>query len=88
VVAVSLVTYELIILKNNQKIISKKNITSSKISCAELNSSGLLNTDCSYKIEVRARRDADNTTLTEVYDIELVSSDKFFPRCTLNLINE
>ena len=81
-------TYDLTILKNNQKILSKKNLTINKISCADLNSSGVLNTDCSYKIQISAIRKADNTTITEVYDIELVSSDKFFPRCTLNRLDE
>jgi hypothetical protein len=82
------VSYEIIILKNNKQIISKNNITTNKISCADLNTSRILNTDCSYKIRITAKREADGTECTKVYGIELTSPDKFFPHCHLNSDDE
>ena len=82
------VNYEIIILKNNKQIVSKKNIISNKISCADLNSSKLLNIDCEYKLQINAIRTDDGMLYSEVYDIELLSPDKFTPRCHLNLLND
>jgi hypothetical protein len=82
------ISYEIMIFKNNRQILTKKNITSNKISCSELNSSRLLNTDCEYKLQINALRTFDGMIHTETYDIELQSPDKFNPRCHLNLLNE
>jgi hypothetical protein len=82
------VKYTITIYKNNQKIITKSNITTNKISCIELNHNKLLNVDCQYLIQIKAFRNDDKMEFSETYDIELMSPTKFQPRCHLNLQNE
>jgi hypothetical protein len=82
------VTYEVVVYKNKRQIISKKNINSNSISCSELNDTRVLNTDCEYQVQIKAFRALDGMVYSETYDIELLSPDKFTPRCHLNLLNE
>jgi hypothetical protein len=82
------VGYNISIYKNNQKILTKSNITNNRISCTELNINKNLNVDCEYLLQITAIRTDDNKEFSETYDIELVSPSKFNPRCHLNLQNE